>query len=175
MYIGPPISAGPIANTDLFCRFMAAWLAFEPDRIAQKCTRGMPRVFRVGVWRNEQTARTERVVKHDDVRTDHEEPPPEKKVSIHAQLLPRALAPQLRYIGQGRNNERSTLSIHNKGHTRVLLILGGAYLGWADKGARMDVDNLPSGVYALGAIEPLGGMAAVTRPVNVPSSVSLPH
>jgi hypothetical protein len=54
-----------------------------------------------------------------------------------------------------------------------VITVEGVPIGWADAGTTAHFVGLGGGVYRVGAMRPLGGVAARPRPVIVPADVSL--
>jgi len=166
----------------MVCRFLAQWASASVDALTQQCNDGVPRWLRLGPYVADRTADVTVTVPRDQLRSDHESPPrrvpgPSAQsyhpVALYRRMHPRP-RPPTRFDTAPAEPGVDGLHVRNEGRTRMVVTLDGTALGWVDVGASVDFPDVPGGVYMVGGMRPLGGLAARARLARIPGSVTLP-
>ncbi|NOY94487.1 MAG: hypothetical protein GXP55_25195 [Deltaproteobacteria bacterium] len=171
-------------HSDLLCRFIAEWSRQPPDVVMRRCgDDGAPPFFRVGMWRAERTADVSVQLPRSALRADEVGPPP-APASVHsrAYVSPQHLAaltpsrhgaahPPLRPLDPPAEG----LAVQNRGSARAIVTVQGVPVGWVDAGESALFVGLTPGVYAVGAMRPLGLQTAQRRNVAVPATIAVPR
>ena len=171
-------------RSDLLCRFIAEWSRQPPDVVMRRCGEdGAPPFFRVGLWRAERTADVSVELPRNALRADEVGPPP-PAASAHtrAYISPQHLA-GLAPLPHGivhppahpLEPPAEGLAVQNRGTSRAIMTVQGVPVGWVDAGETALFVGLVPGVYAVGAMRPLGLQTAQRRNVTVPGTISLPR
>jgi hypothetical protein len=171
-------------QSDLLCRFIAEWSRQPPDAVARRCgDEGAPPFFRVGLWRAERTADVSVELPRSALRADEVGPPASPAPArTRAYISPQHLAalppsphavvhPPLRPLPPPAEG----LAVRNRGSARVIVTVQGVPVGWVDAGTTALFVGLTPGVYAVGAMRPLGLQTARRRNVTVPGTISVPR
>ena len=187
--VEPPPTDEQSGPGELLCRFIAEWTAEGPSVVARRCgAGGASPSFRVGLWRAIRTADVRVTLPRRALRADHLDPP-SPAVEGHAwqsflteasfeQLAPRR---PLRPKRRGSSDEVTEddpehgLVVVNRGSTRIIVTVRGTPIGWVDAGVEAHFEVMRPGSYAIGALRPLGFLAAIRRPFTVPGRAVLPR
>lgn len=166
----------------MVCRFLAEWASASVDALTQQCADGVPRWIRIGPYVADRTADVTVFVPRERLRSDHELPParvagpPAQR--FHPKPLYRRMHPKERPPSRAHDAPISTettgLLVHNGGRTRMVVTLDGTSLGSVDVDASVEFPDVPPGVYMVGGMRPLGGLAARAKLVRIPGVVTLP-
>lgn len=166
----------------MICRFLAEWTSSSVDRLIAQCGGGVPRWIRIGPYVGDRTADVEVMVPRRQLRADHEEPPPRipgptswtyHQPTAYRRMLPRPRPPARIEQPEAPPGLRG-LRVRNRGRVRMVVTLDGTALGAVDAGAEADFPDVPDGVFMVGGMRPLGGLAATPRLARVPGVVEMP-
>jgi hypothetical protein len=166
----------------MVCRFLAEWSSGSVDALTHQCERGVPRWIRLGPFTADRTADVPLTVPRRTMRADHEDPP--ARIQRPASLLYHSRAtyqrmrprprPPMRVEQEATPPDVRGLRVHNAGRTRMIVTLDGTPLGWVEPDATVDFPDVPEGLFMVGGLRPLGGLAAPARAVRLPGVVSMP-
>ncbi len=178
--VDPPRNEVDVGS--MICRFLAEWASASVDSLIAQCGGGVPRWIRLGPYTGDRTADVEVMVQRRQLRADHEEPPPRiaaaaswpyHSPATYRRMLPRPRPPQRIEQPEAPADLRG-LRVRNLGPVRMVVTLDGTALGSVDAGAEADFPDVPDGVFLVGGMRPLGGLAATPRLARVPGVVAMP-
>jgi hypothetical protein len=166
----------------MICRFLAEWTSSSVDALTAQCSGGVPRWIRIGPYVGDRTADVEVMVQRRQLRADHEEPPEPiagpTSWLYHTPATYRRMAPRPRPPARIEQPEPPAdlrgLRVQNLGSVRMVVTLDGTPLGSVDAGAEVDFPDVPDGVFMVGGMRSLGGLAAPVRLARVPGVVAMP-
>ncbi len=166
----------------MICRFLAEWGSASVDALTAQCGGGVPRWIRIGPYTGDRTADVEVSVPRRQLRADHEQPPPRiagptswlyHSPPTYRRMTPRP-RPPARFEQPPAPPGLEGLRVRNDGPVRMVVTLDGTPLGSVDAGASVDFPDVPEGLFMVGGMRPLGGLAASARLARVPGVVAMP-
>lgn len=178
--VDDPRSAVGIGS--MICRFLAEWGSASVDALTAKCAGSVPKWIRIGPYTGDRTADVQVSVPRRKLRADHEEPP--RRIAgptswfYHSPASYRRMTPKPRPPARIEQPESPPglrgLRVRNGGPVRMIVVLDGTPLGAVDAGAEVEFSDIAEGVFMIGGMRPLGGLAAKPRLARVPGVVVMP-
>ncbi|MBC7172481.1 MAG: hypothetical protein H5U40_08655, partial [Polyangiaceae bacterium] len=152
----------------MVCRFLAEWASSSVDALLAQCDGSIPRWIRIGPYTGDRTADVPVVVPRRKLRADEAEAPPRiaapsswlyHPASTYRRMLPRPRPATSAEPAEAPEGARG-LRVRNLGRIRMVVTLDGTPLGWVEPDEEVDFPDVPEGLFMVGGMRPLGGLAA---------------
>lgn len=167
----------------LVCALVAEWAGVPRSSIGPRCGNAAPVAFRAGAYRAERTADVPLTLPRSALRADEGgAPEPPTFATSRSFLEPDALARLRTDVRRGDDrtvedrSERAPeagLVLENRSEGRVVVVVDGVAVGYADSLAEVRFLGLGEAVHEVGAMRPLGAVVMRPRLVRVPARTTL--